>query len=210
MSATAPLTPADRLTLIIEALYRAVADQGLARGLSGPLIMLICRRVRSLARHFAALAARPPIPRAETKKPSSAARPASGPAPRPPGPLPRHFAWLLRLLPGTAVTGSAVAAARWSVVTLLNDPDTVALVTAVPATGRALRPLCHMLGIRLPLLLRPAGRSRAPAQAATTPAAEPPSAPSSAPCPAHPASPPVRPRPRGGAFTSAPLPLFRA
>ncbi|WP_287988558.1 hypothetical protein [Acidiphilium sp.] len=37
---------------------------------------------------------------------------------------------------------------------MLNDPEILALAAASPAAGRALRPLCHILGLRPPPALR--------------------------------------------------------
>ncbi|HQT74634.1 MAG TPA: hypothetical protein PLX84_11905, partial [Acidiphilium sp.] len=66
---------------------------------------------------------------------------------------PRRFAWLIRVLPPTAAIGAQIRH-------LLDDPAMVALIAARPATGRALRPLCHLLGLRPPPHLRRPARPR--------------------------------------------------
>jgi hypothetical protein len=76
--------------------------------------------------------------------------------------LPDGFAWLVRLAPEAACFGGQLRH-------LLSDPEITALLSAAPAMGRVLRPLCRMLGVELgpdllPPLSRPAGspdRSRA-------------------------------------------------
>ncbi|BAJ82645.1 hypothetical protein ACMV_32980 [Acidiphilium multivorum AIU301] len=138
---------AARLARIVAGLVDLVAAKGLARGLGGPLIILIAIRLNRLVARFAASA-------------QAAAKPRRGAKPRParahvPSPLPRRFAWLLRVLPGT---GAAASQLRH----LLDDPDMTALIESRPATGRALRPLCHLLGIRPPPALRRKVALRAP------------------------------------------------
>lgn len=61
--------------------------------------------------------------------------PASSSGKPPPPPLPRAFAWLIRLIPG-------VACARSQLKHLLTDPEMAELLTAAPQLGRLLRPLC--------------------------------------------------------------------
>ncbi len=130
---------AARLARIVAGLVDLVAAKGLARGLGGPFIILIATRLNRLVARFAASA-------------QAAVKPRRGAKPRParahvPSPLPRRFAWLLRVLPGT---GAAASQLRH----LLDDPAMAALIEARPATRRALRPLCHLLGIRPPPALR--------------------------------------------------------
>ena len=130
---------AARLARIVAGLTGLVAATGLARGLAGPLIILIVIRLNRLLARFTASA------RAEARK-------RRGAKPRParayvPPPLPRRFAWLLRVLPGAGAAGSQLRH-------LLDDPAMTALIEARPAAGRALRPLCHLLGIRPPPALR--------------------------------------------------------
>ncbi len=154
MSETLPLPPAERFARLIEAMCRALAAHGLRRGLPGPLTVLIWQRLRAIALRFAARLAR-----------GRAVRPASGRTrPTPPQPaeqappperpkrprvrlLPENFAWLSRLLP-------EVTFATGELRRLLDEADMQALIASGPHTGRALRPLCRMLAIPLPPLLR--------------------------------------------------------
>jgi hypothetical protein len=153
-----PPAPAERFALIIEALCQALARRGGVRrgafgGLPGPLLILIWTRLRRLAARFNTLA-RPACP-APSRNPTP--RPART-RPNAPCPLPRGFAWLLRLVPESACGGAGLRS-------FLAEPETLALLETRPELGRVLRPLCRMLGLRLPAILRlPARR---PSRAAT-------------------------------------------
>ena len=59
--------------------------------------------------------------------------------------LPRAFAWLHRMLPSSAATlGSGVES-------LIHEhPEMKAFVAEVPQAGRMLRPICKMVGLKLP------------------------------------------------------------
>ena len=149
---------AARLARIVAGLTGLVAATGLARGLAGPLIILLTIRLNRLVARFTASA-------------QAGAKPRRGVKPRParahvPSPLPRRFAWLLRVLPGTAAAGSQLRH-------LLDDPAMVALIESRPSTGRALRPLCHLLGIRPPPALRREAVLRAPSSPRPRPRARP-------------------------------------
>ncbi|WP_287786813.1 hypothetical protein [Acidiphilium sp.] len=144
MTACSPATPAERLARILDGLYCVVAAEGLARGLAGPFIILVCARLRFFAARFAAHLASRPRPRRVAP---------STPRPRARKTLPRRYAWLLNLLPGAA-------AARAQLRALLAEPDMRAAIESRPATGRALRPLCHTLGIPLPPALHRPRRPR--------------------------------------------------
>jgi hypothetical protein len=166
-----PLTPsaaAAQLAAIIDLLCRTVAARVGRGGLAGPLILLICARLRRMAARFAAHIARAGTP-SPLRRNRGAARPRPASAPKAPA-LPRRVAWLLRLVPETAVGASQLQH-------LLAGPEMAALVAAAPRTGRILRPLCRMLGVRPPafLALPPPARRAPPAQAApagrATPAA---------------------------------------
>lgn len=204
----ADLAPPARVATIMDALCRAMAEEANKRRIAGPLVILIWTRLRRLAdRLLIALCdARPSPPRARTG-PDNRIRPPRLHV------LPRGFAWLRRLIPGTAGAASQLAH-------LLAEPECAALIAANPATGRALRPLCHLLGLRPPPSLR---RPR-PVAARKPPAAPAPTARSSArppkPAPSRPPSNPARPPPppgsdprnpsaprwssRAGSFTPAP------
>ena len=172
-----PSTPPARFAGIIDLLCRTVAARIAGGRLPGPLIMLIWSRLRRMATRFAALAARHeagrlPAPRRRPRTP----RPPSA-HPRPPQALPRDVAWLLRLVPESASAASQLQH-------LLADAEMASLIAAAPQTGRILRPLCRMLGLRPPAALRlppPAGRlvaprcaaGRRPPRSATVPIASP-------------------------------------
>ncbi len=142
-SLTLPAAPADRFACLIDGLCRAIAAPGAGRGLAGPLMILLWSRLRRLSVRFAVLAARF---RAGTLPARPARRPGrSGP---PPPHLPKTLAWLVRLVPEAAASGSQLQH-------LLTDPELAALLAAAPQAGRILRPLCRMLGVHLPPALRP-------------------------------------------------------
>ncbi len=162
-----PQPPADWLALIIgsllQCLGRCVGPN--PRGLSGlpnprlpdQLLMRIRERLhrlsarfaQRLARHAAGLTA--PRPNAsQTASPKSVPDPiiadsaelaAANPRPKTGAALlPRHYAWLLRLIQETAVSRSQFR-------NFLDDPDIAALLAADPRLRSILRPLCHALGI---------------------------------------------------------------
>jgi hypothetical protein len=74
--------------------------------------------------------------------------------------LPREFGWVRTLLPET---GQYAGVLRY----LLRDPELAALLAKAPEAGRTLRPLCHLLGVKTPEVLRRGGI----AAPATTPVA---------------------------------------
>ena len=156
---TSPSSATDRFALLIEALCASVAASH-ARGLAGPVIVLIWGRLRRMAARFAA-AAIPAIPgRASRPVPSSPAQ--SRPASSRPGAdgrprLPGGFGWLIRLSPAAACHGGQLQR-------LLADPEMAALLAATPRMARVLRPLCRMLAVEPPPgLLGPPNRARRPA-----------------------------------------------
>ena len=130
-----PTTPVERFVRIIDGLCFAIAARGAGGALTLPLLLLLWRRLRRMATRMTRAAARlaaglpQPIPRPRTPRPS---RPQ-------PLRLPRGFAWMVTLVPGTAVYGLHLQA-------LLADPQ-MARLAAVPAIRRMLNPLCQMLGV---------------------------------------------------------------
>ena len=70
--------------------------------------------------------------------------------------LPRNFAWLLPLVPMQAANLGCQLAF------LFTDPEMAALLAASPRIVKALRPLCWMLGTRLPPPYSPPRRLRKP------------------------------------------------
>ena len=174
---------AARLDAIVAGLCDVLAAKGLSRGLTGAMILLVWTRLRRLAARFAILLHRPSAP--PRCRASSVTRAPRRPAPdtrRPaaPRPLPRGRFWLRRALPELAGVTAQLAH-------LLAEPEMAALLEARPATGRALRPLCHLLGLRPPPSLRlprPAPLLRPPRPATVQPQPDPPEA-----------APVLRPRP---------------
>ena len=194
-----PPTPAERFARCIRDLRDVIAAQGLAIRLPSPLILLVWARIRRLAFRFAQSVANPPRPR----KPRPAnAKPRSPSEPIAPGEphLPTGYAWLRRLIPDHRIN-FCVGAIR----DILENPEMAALIVATPTAGRALRPLCHILGIPLPPNLRLPPRPKP-----EKPAREPRSAPGprppafSFPCPttAHPPASRHPPPPRFKIFTT--------
>jgi hypothetical protein len=141
-----PTDPAERFASIVTGMRKAAADCHVARGVSGPLILLIWNYLGRILNQFAAIAAKVragtlPAPRKpRTRAPLAAAEP---PLPRKPGKpslLPRGHLWMIKLF------GWHVGNHACLLETLLKDPDMAALIAAAPQLGRLLRPLCRALG----------------------------------------------------------------
>ena len=168
MTLTGPSSATDRFALLIEALCASVAASH-ARGLAGPVIVLIWGRLRRMAARFAAAVAAIPAAPGRASRPaqprpalSSPARSGSGVRDARPR-LPGGFGWLIRLSPAAACHGGQLQR-------LLADPEMAALLAATPRMGRLLRPLCRMLAVEPPPgLLAPPNRARRPAARADTP-----------------------------------------
>ena len=148
------------VSLIIDGLCRTTATRSAVDRFAGPLLLLIFARLRRLADRFASLAARVeaqmiqagPLPPPRPSRPAAGATQRTSRKTR----LPQSFAWLIRLVPGTAAYSGQVQA-------LVANPQTAALLAAAPQAGRILRPLCRMLAIPLPDYLRlPRPPSEAP------------------------------------------------
>ena len=167
-----------------------MAAQIAGRRLPGPLIILICSRLRRIAGRLAGIAARLQAGRLRRRaapRPRPAQPAARPERPRRPRPLPDGFAWLVRLVPDAAGGASQLRH-------LLAEPEMAAFIAAAPQSARPLRSLCWMLGIRPPPGLNPV-RGMPPA-APDPPAAADPPAPAAAPLgPPSPsrASPPLPP-----------------
>jgi hypothetical protein len=137
-----PNSPVVRLVRMLDELCAVIAARKAGGVLTVPLFFLLWKRVRHTALRAIKLADRiaagiPPRISGPRKTP----RPPRPPIPR----LPRGFAWLLRVVPGTAVYGGQLQY-------LLTQPELAPLV-ADPRFRRLVNPLCRMLGIpRLPPL----------------------------------------------------------
>ena len=136
-----------------------------------PLLLLINARFPLLGTLFLPLHAR--INRARQRLIRLLTRLATGRYPNPraarpgrpggtlPIRLPQRHAWVIGTL------GYQAAGYASQLEHLLRDPATLAVLAAAPpharaAAARTLRPLCHMLGIPLPLILQPPSRPAAP------------------------------------------------
>jgi hypothetical protein len=116
---------------------------------SRPLALLIMDRIRTINQAFARIAARIEAGRYVPRPPAATPRQRAGPHPRKKNPLPQGFAWLVKLVPATAVYGSQLQV-------LFAAPEMAALMAAAPGSlGRPLRSLCHMLGVLPPPILAP-------------------------------------------------------
>ncbi len=142
MNQIASLAPAERLAYIIENLCQVIGRRsdwrlGLAC-LPGQLLFQIWKRLRGIAFRFTARLGRNaanPIPAPSRPRKQYPSRP------RKPDPLPRHYAWLLRLIQETAH-------GRSQFCDFLADPEMATLLAQDPQLRSILRPLCHILGIR--------------------------------------------------------------
>ena len=178
-----PNSPVVRLVRMLDELCAVIAARGAGGVLTVPLFFLLWKRVRHTALRAIKLAAGKPPPITRPRK-----------TPRPPRPpilrLPRAFAWIVRVVPGTAVYGLKLQH-------LLAQPELAPLV-ADPRFRRMVNPLCRMLAIPTlpPLPKRPAAAEPvAPEPVALKPAAPETAAPEQAsgkpPAPCHP--PPAAP-----------------
>jgi hypothetical protein len=166
-----PNSPVERLVRMLDWLCAAIAARRAGGVLTVPLFFLLWKRVRHTAvkaiKLAAGIAAGVPPPITRPRK-----------TPRPPRPpilrLPRQFAWIVKVVPGTAAYGIQLQY-------LLAQPELAPLV-ADPRFRRMINPLCRMLAIpKLPPLPRrpveprpttpePAADPAAPEQAAPRPA----------------------------------------
>jgi hypothetical protein len=158
-------TLSDHFTSIIEGILRALTIERHVNRLWGPLLNLVGNRMNHARRLFNGLAERirdgwrPAVARARQRV--VAPRPIS---PQPGGSavpavvVPRQSGWVIQMAPQPHL----VAYWRLQLEEMLVDPEMIAVVTDVPQMGRALRPLCHMLAIKLPAWLALPERPRKP------------------------------------------------
>jgi hypothetical protein len=116
-------------------------------------MLFLWKRFTQVKQRFANIAARFAAGKGFRAGP---ARPRTARAPRPPRDehafrirvwVTPKFGWLCRIASESIGAGAFAYALR---DLLTNDPEMLALLAATPATARALRPLCHMLGVPLP------------------------------------------------------------
>jgi hypothetical protein len=157
-----PPTAADKFATLIRWLSLAVAAMMGGDRLPLNLIGLITDRLRRVNQLFARIANGRFFPRRRTARPPG--------RPPPPDKLPRKFGWLLPLVP-------EAVGYRGQLENLLRDPEMAALMAAAPAPmGRALRPLCRMLGLEPPPILAPPERKPRPTPPRPAPPPTPPAA----------------------------------
>ena len=191
MTWTPPPIPTElvaRLFLILRNLRDGLALRGAKEHATGPLVVLICKRLSYLYARVeklvtAAREGRLPAPRARREReplPEQADGTQQEKAEDGAGlrrsrqkdktekklRLPRGFGWMLRLAPEVRQTWGQVH--FW-----MNDPELPELVAKAPQLGRLLRWLCYAMHIEPPAALRPPPRQRRkaeePAGGAVTP-----------------------------------------
>ena len=211
MSDASPTALAGAVSACVMALCRVVcsAGQGIWRGRHpaiAPLAPLILARLDRLSRRFRGLVERhaagtlqPPKPR--TRQPADAAPDAPR---RPPDPLPRGDAWLLRLLmrPETEQARMDLVAYTNTLLAEIAGPAMQRLIAEAPTqTGRLLRPLLRMTRgeAEIPACLRlpPRPKRRRPQRPRGNPSPRPRLGEEVAPAPPSPPDPPpTLPAPR--------------
>jgi len=186
-----PTTPAGNLAALLRRLVHLVVTQSLVGRLPMSLNGLIIDRIRGINQLFARIAAGRFFPRRRPTAPRQA-----GPAAKPANRLPRKFGWLRFLVPEAVQSAGQLD-------NLLRDPQMVALMQAAPGpAGRALRPLCRMLGLRPPEILALPAKPRKPREKQPRAKRDPPP-------PHHPPTPPDAPAWMHGMPHSIRVPLLR-
>ncbi|MCW8307394.1 hypothetical protein AruPA_10135 [Acidiphilium sp. PA] len=147
---------ADRFAAFMVYLCDTLIAEAFESRLPGALRHLLWVRLTRLAARFARWFANPP-PHPATQPPAPSRNPApprAKPAPAVPVDyvLPRGFFWLRHILP---VRFHRITCAQAELIHLLEDPAMIQLISENPSLGRALRPLCHMLGVSRPPHLAP-------------------------------------------------------
>ncbi len=148
MTQTASLSVTERFSLSMFGLRGAVAARIVGNVLSVALMTLIWTKLHQVeARVLRLIAAiREGRVRGGWVCPGRASAVRAEGLRTPVAQLPRGFAWLCVLVPYYAAGfGSQLRH-------LLGDPEMVALIAATPQLGKALRPLCRMLGIAAELV----------------------------------------------------------
>ncbi|MHB1303905.1 MAG: hypothetical protein ACYCZB_10585 [Acidiphilium sp.] len=162
-----PVTFAERFAWNLRAIREVLAHhgvKGIFAGIVGPIHAIpfarsLCIRFDRILNRFNTLLENyrdnipPPPPHPSRAKPRLESCPIQPRLvqPAPPTPfiasripaLPRRFAWLPSLVP--EVRGFA-----GNLRLMLDEPEMQALIAADPRAGRTLRPLCRLLGIKLP------------------------------------------------------------
>jgi hypothetical protein len=138
-----PPTPIELFRILIRSLCAALETQSLAGRLARPLMSLILHRVITISHRIRRFIERIEAGRPFPRRRGAVARPAA-PRKHTPDPLPRKVGWLGPLLPDVVLL-------RGQLSGMLEKPEMKALMAAAPEQmGRALRPLCRMLGLEPP------------------------------------------------------------
>jgi hypothetical protein len=156
---------AHRFGLIVANLVALMAHRFLRHPRFGSITITLANRLNRAVRRFQRLmtllaANRLPTPRPPRPNRSRADQ---AQAPR----LPAGRAWLVHAIPYEA------AALACQLESLLAEPGVAELLAACPSAGGILRPIAHMLGLRIPALQPKPPRPRAPSSRRTQAASPP-------------------------------------
>jgi hypothetical protein len=151
-----PVTLSERLTAIVGGLLISVGNRARLDGVLRAIVMLVAGRIMRARNEVLSLIARieagtlreAPVRRvpATPRTMDEAARQRLTEAAAKWAKVPRRFGWLIRLV-GYEAAGYASQLSHW-----LQDEEMKRHLAATPRLGRALRPLCRMLGMDLALL----------------------------------------------------------
>jgi len=155
-------TAAERFTMTLDGLCRAVAARIAGGAMAAAMILVVWTRIRRAEQRIQALLVRfrargfqalPVHLRVGMRQGTTTRRRAGSTVRLPKLPkvkLPRGFGWLCPLVPCQAANyGSQLRA-------VLGDPEMVALLKASPQARRILAPICRMLAVEPEVLQRPA------------------------------------------------------
>ena len=154
MNSFETLTVADRFSLTLDGLCRAVAAR-IAPGMAGwamqaAMIVLVWGKIRRIEGKVQRLLARFRAGRLWVRTAPLVSRSSGGGTVklprRPTAKLPRRFGWLLAMVPYEAANFSS------QLRHLLGDPEMVAFLKASAKARRVLAPLCRMLAIEAQVL----------------------------------------------------------
>ncbi len=153
---TVPPTPAEGFATLVQWLGQAAVAMMGGERLPLLLISQIVDRLRRIKQRFSLVDARINAGTYVPRRRETPPRGRPGQSPPPPSKLPQTFGWLLKLVPDAV-------GYRSQLENLFRDAEKAALLAAAPAPmGRALRPLCRMLGLPPPDILGPPQKARPP------------------------------------------------
>ena len=159
MNEIARLSPPERFNRLIEGLFSDITTQATNVWFPLPpielvLFKLIWRRLRRMSRRFAVIMAHfragtLPAPGSALPRPATPRR--DGLRPQRPS---QRLGWVIYAV------SWFVWGRHYELEEMLEDPEMAAQVAAAPQLGRVLRPLCRMLAVKLPDMLRLPRRPR--------------------------------------------------